>query len=296
MPVFKKKKKSKKRTYYKKSQKKKVKVPDGVRPYIFHGMNLDWENDDDPKDECPWCGKEKFSVNVASGLSRCLVCGISSDGSSGLNPMLFIRELHSLLRESTTSDMYDELAESRGLLSGESLKAFGLVYHAGTWLVPAYTSEKKLSQLYRYGDTCYPTPTLSAQMFGANTVNTKHKVLNVTEGVWDAVAFYEMLKVEGLKESVVGLPGILGFKDEWLKLFSKFDTIVVLQDNDHPNEVDGMERGLGGIKGVSRIASTVKSLEDPPEVKFLKWGEEGYNKDLENKCDVRDVLNLKVSL
>ena len=55
-------------------------VPEKLRPYTFHGVELDWHGKEDAIGDCPFCGRErKFRVNVKTGLFRCLVC---SEGSA----------------------------------------------------------------------------------------------------------------------------------------------------------------------------------------------------------------------
>ena len=283
---------------------KKSKAPTTVRPFIFHGIDLDWENEEDPMGDCPFCGKAKFAVNVSTGMARCFVCGVSEEGGKGLNAFSFVRELHGLLKDDSESFSesefdYSSLAEDRGI-SEETCYDFEIVQDDGdNWLIPAYNADGKLCQLYRYGDTCYPTPQLGAQMFGVNLINRKHKVLNICEGPWDTMALYEAFKKEKVSQSVIGIPGITVFRDVWLRLISDYDQIKIWQDNDHPNNVDGQERGLGGLKGVQLIASSINSMKNPPEVFYCSWGASenlGYNKDYENKCDVRDVLTGKVTL
>ena len=49
--------------------------PDRLRPYEFHGVGLTTRGKHAVGD-CQFCGKEgKFSVEVDTGLWRCLVCG-----------------------------------------------------------------------------------------------------------------------------------------------------------------------------------------------------------------------------
>lgn len=279
------------------------KAPKEIRPYLFHGVDIDW-TEDDPMTECPFCGKHKFAINVERGLARCWVCGISgSENSEGLNPSTFIQQFHKLL-EGMNREKFrlQSLAERRGLVRYETLLDWGVVFNLNEPLIPAYNEKGTLCQLYRYTTveggkrTCLPTPTLGAQMFGVHLVKKKTKVINITEGVWDAMALYECVKDSGQKEDVIGIPGALTFKPQWSSLFSG-KIVNIWQDNDHSKMVDGAERGLGGLKGAIKIASILSRAKKPPEkINYLEWGPEGWSLDVPNKTDARDVITGAVEI
>ena len=65
-------------------------VPDGLRPYIHHGVDLTVRGGHGVG-ECPFCFTAgKFSVDVDSGLWRCFVCGEGTDKGGG-NALVFLR-------------------------------------------------------------------------------------------------------------------------------------------------------------------------------------------------------------
>lgn len=281
----------------------KKKPPKEIRPYIFHGVDLDWENEDDPMTMCPFCGKHKFSVNVERGLARCWVCGVNGgNGSEGLNPSTFIQQFHNTLKGMNREKFrLQNLADNRGLLRYQTLLDWELVFNLNEPLIPGYNEKGKLCQLYRYTmidgkRTCIPTPTLGSQLFGVNLLKKSHKVINITEGVWDAMCLYECLQDADQKEGIIGIPGILNFKPQWSSLFSG-KIVNIWQDNDHSKMVDNAERGMAGMKGVVKMVGTLNKSKKPPErINYLEWGPEGWNPDIENKADVRDVVTGKVSI
>src|SRR4051812_11183676 len=86
-------------------------IPEMIRPYIFHGLPLDWEGREWASCDCPNCGRggDKFAVNVVEGHYRCVVCEFHGGGWT-----LFLRWLWEKSNEATTE--YDEFAHDRGLL------------------------------------------------------------------------------------------------------------------------------------------------------------------------------------
>ena len=158
--------------------------PDRLRPYTFHGVDLTQKGSHAIGD-CPFCGKEgKFSVDIATGLWRCFVCGGGTNNGGG-NGLVFIRLLYerSCLQNRPESPVsrpngpdgkraalgpqnaatglvgspransvpfLDAVAADRLLLSPETAAAWGVCRAAdGTWLVPGYNHEGRLDQVYR---------------------------------------------------------------------------------------------------------------------------------------------------
>lgn len=270
--------------------------PDTVRPYLSHGIDLDWESSENPIGQCPFCDKIKFAVSVKTGMARCWTCGISETGI-GLNASSFIRLLHARYLETTTDKDWQKLADNRKLYSIESLKQLGIVYNGSEWLIPGYNREGLMTQLYRYttgvkGMLCLPTPTLGGAIFGMNLFKPELSTIDVVEGVWDLACWLEVRE----NANVIGIPGVLNFKDSWLGIFSG-KHVNIMFDNDHPTEKDGKEIQLGGKQGTVRTASMLLSHEAPPmSVNFLKWGPDGYSKEIKNKTDIRDVISGGVDL
>ena len=60
---------------------KKAAVPVGLRPYLFHGMDLTWrEGDSNATGACPQCGHQtKFSVSAETTKFQCWPCGFTGN-------------------------------------------------------------------------------------------------------------------------------------------------------------------------------------------------------------------------
>jgi hypothetical protein len=133
-------------------------VPKGVKPYLHHGVDLQWASGgSEAIGDCPFCGKEgKFSVQIAEGVWRCFVCndGADSDrpgGYRGGNAYTFLRMLWDRSFAATNSG-YEELAHERKLLYPDTLMHWGLCKSILTndWLVPGYGVKGGINQLYKY--------------------------------------------------------------------------------------------------------------------------------------------------
>lgn len=285
-------------------------LPDTLRPYEFHGLDLVAKGKQATAD-CPFCGKEgKFSVSVETGQYKCWA---GSCGKTG-NAHVFLRELWDLSEKSTGS--HDELCEHRGFLDATSPLMWEIVRSAttGDWLVPGYSPDGTLRQLYRYVHgpdrwTLYPTPTLGHQVHGVNLYDPARPVVWLCEGPWDAVALWETLgKTKGeadgfsvtanpdaslLKEcSVLAVPGCNVFHESWLPLFAG-KVVNLMFDSDHPkkNPKTGESLPPAGYAGMLRVAEMMASArEAPSEINLLKWGPEGYDPLLKSGHDVRDHL------
>ena len=271
---------------------RKEKSPDTIKPYEYYGLDLNWQETDNPTCECPFCGAgDKFSVSVETGVAKCWVCGIhpeESPDAKGLNPVTFIREYHSHVAASR-HHQFGKLADERGV-SQETIKKFQLAHNGLNWLIPAYNQDRKMCQLYRYvktenGMKCLPTPTLGVQMFGLNLFKPRSKIVFVCEGLWDTISVYEQLTKD---ESVIGVPGITTFKPYWCSLFEG-KIVVILQDND-------WKKSKAGIEGAKRMSSILKRHKKPPtEIRYQTWGSPtGYNEGIKSGADVSDVLTGKV--
>lgn len=287
-----------------------------LKAYVFHGVNVEeTPGNKHATGDCPFCGREgKFSVVVDSGLWRCLICGEGSEKGGG-NIYTFLRVLHTKSAESTKD--YAGLRTSRKLLFDETLQKWGVVKSSidGTWLVPGYNVEGKLSQLYRYildresGKwRLLATPELTHGIHGANLYDERKGEVWLCEGPWDAMAVWEVLRkakvgTNGLELTgseavslydninVLAVPGCNVFQDNWAKLFS--DTCVTLLfDSDHPKTVNGKPTEPVGYAGMKRVAGRLGAGEErPEEIRYLSWGENGYAPELPTGFDLRDHLS-----
>jgi hypothetical protein len=128
-------------------------VPIPLKPYVWHGVELQWGNNQ-ADGNCPFCMKEgKFYVGMVdkdekhfAGGWYCQACRESG------NTTTFLRKLWDLSFKCTPESFYKDLAADRGLLSWDTLKAWGAARSMldDNWLLPAYGAGGKLDQLYSY--------------------------------------------------------------------------------------------------------------------------------------------------
>jgi hypothetical protein len=291
----------------------KNKEPEKLRPYLFHGLPLVYDKDDkEAICQCPFCDREeKFSVDIGTGQYRCFVCGVSG------NTYTFIRAIWDLGWEASTYDQYNEFAIHRKLIDFETPMLWSVVRSVlvDNWLIPGYAVDGKLNQLYKYVETrdgwkLYPTPTLGHQLHGRNLYDKKKPIVYVCEGPWDGMALWEMLRRVEVNEldqyqltfnqktslgevaSVLAIPGANTFFKEWIPLFADKDVCFVY-DNDHPrvHPKTGARIEPAALEGMKRASKILSSSKTPPKsIQYLKWDEAGYDLNLPNGFDIRDIF------
>lgn len=302
-------------------------MSDVLRPYVFHGVNLLYRpGEREATGECPFCGRQKFSVNTSTGEWRCLACNEGDDKEGkfikGGNATVFIRKLWNQSDKQTKG--YSELSIDRGLLYQETLIDWNVCKSLITdvWLVPAWTwssSDKgaRLTQLYSYlpGSKrmrLLPTPELGAKMFGLNLFDAKKETVYLCESVWDAMALYEILKITK-KDSrgklvatssadlslyadanIVATPGCNTFFESWTSLFAD-KHVVIMAQNDHPkpNPKTGEMNPPASYFYAQRTMRILSEADKPPEsMCMVLWGPNGYNEDLPSGYDARDAFKI----
>ena len=282
-------------------------IPVGLKPYVFHGLDFYEINGSSSMTTCPFCGKEKFSVDSVTSVFHCWVCD-----SKG-NATVFVNQLFE--EASKVPNDYSSLVIDRGI-SESTFETWGVVKSPTTdqWLIPGYGADGALRQLYKYcrtnkGMRLLATPTLKHQLHGMNLFNKKKQKVYILEGPWDGMILWQMLSVakdvgEGqlrgtgnTKQSliqdvnVLAFPGCNVFVESWLPLFND-RTVTVLFDNDHPktNTQTGKESPPTGWAATTKLAGKILRGGKPRELRVLQWGPEGYDPELPNGHDVRDYL------
>lgn len=286
-----------------------VELPEKLKPYTFHGAELRVTGSEQSVGTCPFCGREDhFSVNLESGLWTCHRCGESGNAST------FLRKLWTLC-DAQTQD-YGSL-EDRGMLYPDTFMHWGVARSVltGDWLVPGYNREGKLCQLYRYISDgrrmkLMPTPTLGHQLFGVPLYDSHKPTVYLCEGPWDGMKLWETLRFtketkSGYMQtanpassllaisSVLAVPGCTTFQDSWLPLFED-KTVVLMYDSDHPgtHPKTGKATPPAGSTGMRRVARLLLAAGTPAGmVKYLYWGDAGYNPAFSSGYDVRDRLS-----
>lgn len=297
-------------------------TPKTLRPYLFHGVSLDYEEGKDQVyGDCPFCGKEgKLGVKVATGEWRCYVCAAGTDKGGG-NSLTFIRLLLDRSLERTTEKEYSIFASTRKLLSPSTLKAWGLAvsYLTRDWLVPGYNAKGNIVQVYRYLKDresgrfrCLPTPELGTGYFRPQEDwDGRKEGVYVCEGVWDAMAAWEVLRIAKRGEgrlsltsaeslSLAGTANVMGVPscgsvgkpfEHWLPIFSG-KRVSLLFHNDHEHEHQGKKVEGAGYAATKRAAALLSSVPEltPAEVQYINWGPKGYDDGLPSGYDVRDIV------
>lgn len=244
--------------------KRTADLPAAMGPYIFHGLDISWKRDaKDAAADCPFCGGERKLILVAAdGRWRCLRCNTGEDNGKafkGGNATTFLRLLWERGCAITTSEDLAGLAKQRGILSPLTIARWGLCRSplTGEWLVPGWSMQGKLCQLYRWvrigeRSELRATTGIEHYLHGLNLWEPKKGTAWIMEGVWDAMAVWELLP--GIKGpmggggdagsnghgptlatdiNVVAVPGAGVFKEGWCQLF-KGKRVRMFYDSDHP--------------------------------------------------------------
>jgi DNA-binding transcriptional regulator YbjK len=139
--------------------------------------------------------------------------------------------------------------------------------------------------------------------------NGKTVVSGNCEGPWDGMALWETLgqakdTEKGLAATsnrdrsllatanVLAVPGCTTFLESWLPLFAR-KHVCLMYDNDYPrtHPTSGKTVAPAAYSAMQRVASILSAAEEPPKsIKWLRWGPDGYDKDLASGFDVRDFL------
>ena len=294
-------------------------LPKPIAPYISVGIDLQKSGSDEWVAECPFCGREKFSVNQDSGQWRCLACNHGSDNGKvnrGGNVITLMKLLLEESQRATTE--FKELLTSRRIVLPDTPSAWGVCRSlvTGDWVVPAHTSDGRLCNLYRYAAgkggkrLLYATKDQPSGLFGRELYDPKCETVYLAEGPWDAMALWEILgftkrngnklTFTGNKEAslltnacVLAVPGAGTFDPSWASLFSG-KRLVLLYDNDHERQSEkNVVIPSAGYEGMRRVAEMLASVSEPPKtIEFLRWGEPGksFNPDIPHQYDIRDFL------
>jgi hypothetical protein len=286
-----------------------------LKPFTTLGLDLIIKGTQAVAQDCPFCGNEKgkFSVNISNGLWDCKPCGAKG------NPIEFVRQFHKLCDNSTKD--YSDLSNDRSI-SPETLMFWGCAknFITGEWLVPAWSVDGKLHNLYRWGKLYDPEkktwykalmslpglwPEGKAQgLFGISSltwawddgkpVSVKSGGIIVNEGPWDGMAAWEVLREAGREEEfdVCAVPGANVFSADWCSLFAN-KQVKLMFDSDHPkvHPKSGQLLEPVGEAGMKRASGVLTSHSKPPaSISYLKWSDKGYDDTLPSGWDVRDAI------
>lgn len=226
-------------------------LPEKIRPFVFHGMNVK-VNNKESRSDCPFCNtKDKFYINTKSGKWNCKVCTESG------NIFTFLTAIHK--QGSSTIRSLKPLAENRGLQI-ETLKTWGIVKSPlnDDYIIPMYNAHGKIANLGRILEVkekvkidgklvekkvmkVYGTAGCKLHPFGTQLLTNAHTTRFVTEGPWDGMALYELLAAHRLNgdkftktttasrsllkdHGVLATPGCSNFDQSWFAYFASTDT------------------------------------------------------------------------
>ena len=276
----------------------------GLRPFRALGMDLP-DSTTQSVGECPFCRHEgKFCVDPKTGKWQCFAGGCSKSG----NPLTFLRQLWEA--SVTAPDLLEEVRADRKLLHAATLAAWGVRRSVitGKWLVPGYGTGGKLDQLYRktkmltkgqWRSILAPIPDVHAggqahALHGVPLMDKRAGRVLVCEGVWDAMALWEVMRQA--KRDANG--GLLPTSTEALSLLEESSVIAVPSSNVFNRFWCSLLRGkdvvlcydadVAGLKGMERVAGILadEGASGPKSIHYHKWTE--LQKD---GWDVRDHLS-----
>lgn len=285
-------------------------APDGLRPYVHHGMDLEIKNKHGVGD-CPLCGSEgKFSADCESGLWRCWVCGGGAESGGG-NALTFLRCLYNKSVEFTDNEFLKNVKTDRKLCHNDAASAWGICQSPippHPWLIPGFGPDGTLDQLYKrthvqgsdgqWSWRLLPTPNVWPEGYShalhapSSDFDPDRPNIVVCEGLWDGMALWEVLSEEMGDCNVIAVPGCNVWRDEWSEL-CRGKNVTIMFDSDHPRKV-GIRAVQPGKEGVQRIAKRLSGIA--LSVSWLKWGPDGYDSNKSDGWDVRDALSAGASI
>lgn len=285
-------------------------IPTKLKPYNFHGMDLTWNSSStEATGDCPFCDKAShFYVNKTNGKFNCKACDEYGNISSFLSKLIEYS-----LQRTTAADLVP-LSEDRNI-PVDVLQDFNVCKSIidQTWLLPAYNSKKKIANIYRLFRQggkwkAYPTTGCKLHPIGVHLLNKNQEIRWVTEGPWDGMALYSVLKTTAMNgpryvrttskqnsllmhQGVLAVPGSGSFDASWLEYLDGLEARLVY-DNDHPRKHPKSGKttkpGWDGMKRVAKLAG--ENGQHPKSLYRLKWGTAGYAKGLADGYDVRDLI------
>jgi len=221
--------------------------------------------------ECPFCGREKFSINIKTGQGHCWACPrlLKLCNKEGFNLLSFIRLL-----------WRDSYSDGRGLsiiskaknLPIEELIRWGFRFSkTGKIIVPGYDCTGRIIQLFRWEvitgkGRMIATPNLPLGFTYIPSERNKNPIY-LCEGLWDAIV--SRMNID--KGQVVSIPGANVFKEEWAPFFKGKD-VKICYDND-----------IAGKSGTEKLIEKLSSYAN--SIYYILWP-----KGIPDKYDIRDYF------
>lgn len=284
-------------------------LPIESRVYRDLGLDLTWRpGEKNATTDCPFCGEEvHFGIDVNTSQYQCWKCKATG------NRFTFIRELINRSDNATTD--YADIVAERGLLFPDSAIAWRLCRSeiSGEWLIPGYSADGKIMQVYRYiamgsKKRAIACSGLGSKLVGLAEWDPKKPIVDIVEGFGDGLILREMLsstKEENGKLSptankaaslfalrnVVAMPGCTTPMEEYLGLMAD-KTVYLWAQNDHDRvSKNGTAIPSPSYSSTKKLAGLLMSSKTPPlEIKYLYWGDSGFDSSLPHGYDVKDAI------
>ena len=216
-------------------------------------------------EQCPWCGKDRFHLNIRTGEYHCKKCPASG------NVTTYLTWLHGEYVKETRPEHYAALRAKRGI-APQTLSRHALAYDPPDrrWLVPFRSAKGNVVNVQLY----YPDrpkggklpnklnlPELPTALYGFDKLMAadKDKWVLLCEGPFDAIALDYSIGAENRpKYVIVALPG--AFKEAWAEHFEG-RKVRAFYDNDkggrrHTEQVEKLlgESGVAAELKVRKVA------------------------------------------
>lgn len=240
-------------------------------------------------------GKDNFWINPETKMWDC-----KNSGESG-GYQQFLQRVHRMSIGYMHGERLAWLKKKRGFLR-TTIKnhAVGFNPHNDTYLIPVYdANNENIWDLRIYNPKhkkLMSTSGCNVGLYGWDSLQ-KYKNIWLVEGEWDKMAIWEMLyKLDKLgDETVVAVPGVLTFKQEWCQLFVD-KNIRVAYDADKPRMVNNVMKPGPGSVGSVKVYKILKSIAK--SLKFVHWpndSKDGYDvNDLLNETKSHERMNIKL--
>ncbi len=245
---------------------------DPLKAFRQHGfIQTTTSGDTQEVGACPFCGKEKFFINVNTKAWDCKVCGKSGGYKS------FLRDIVAHCQEHFKDDVALALSEDRGI-GIEALQRRCVGYNPVTQKYTIPVPDQPALEMWNVlthqpGGKLISTSGCTVGLFGWDQDIDGAETIWLCEGEWDGMAWMETLTALGRSRDIaLAVPGAGTFKAEWTGIF-KDKVVRVLYDHDK-----------AGRDGAKKVYAAIKRLVK--DIKFLHWPEDS---DLPEGFDVRDL-------
>ena len=263
----------------KRRKSSKTKQVDHLATYTFHGVDISSGSNGEATGTCPFCGKNKFYVNIKEGTFCCK--SANTCGKTG-NKYTFLQLFYDLSLSITTPAQYKSLARKRGDVSPDVFKDAELAYDAvmKRWIMPMRNESGSIVNLRVWSSKeKVPMSTAGCKLHLVNLEALEdNKTIYLCEGEWDGYCMDWLLKRNSKSKNnqssgVVSVPGADQFKEEWAEKF-KGKEVILLFDNDK-----------AGRKGTNKTISHLQKHTKCTSIHSINWPD-----SLPEKYDINDYV------